>query len=91
MAVVLELGHADAIWVFLASALGVVPTAALMGRATKELAARSGPHGLGTLYRTGFAAHQSHSINAVTDSEHMAQILAEAAAGTQTTKLLADR
>jgi hypothetical protein len=56
------------------------------------LAARSGPHGLGTLYRTGFAAHQSHSINAVTaDSEHMAQILAEAAAGTQTTKLLADR
>jgi Ca2+:H+ antiporter len=29
--------------VFLASALGVIPTAALMGRATEELAARSGP------------------------------------------------
>jgi hypothetical protein len=43
VAVVLELVHAGPTWVFLASALGVIPTAALMGRATEELAARSGP------------------------------------------------
>jgi Ca2+:H+ antiporter len=43
VAVVLEFTHAGATWVFLASALGVIPTAALMGRATEELAARSGP------------------------------------------------
>ena len=42
VAVVLELIHAGPTWVFLASALGVIPTAALMGRATEELAARSG-------------------------------------------------
>ena len=38
---------------FLASALGVVPTAALMGRATEELAARSGP-GIGGLLNVTF-------------------------------------
>jgi hypothetical protein len=43
VAVVLELVHVGATRVFLASALGVIPTAALMGRATEELAARSGP------------------------------------------------
>jgi Ca2+:H+ antiporter len=43
VAVVLELVHASASIVFAASALGVIPTAALMGRATEELAARSGP------------------------------------------------
>src|SRR5215213_10247469 len=43
VAVVLEFTHAGATWVFLASALGVIPTAALMGRAAEELAARSGP------------------------------------------------
>jgi Ca2+:H+ antiporter len=43
IAVVLELVHASASIVFAASALGVIPTAALMGRATEELAARSGP------------------------------------------------
>src|ERR687898_732099 len=48
VAVVLEFTHAGATWVFLASALGVIPTAALMGRATEELAARSGP-GIGGL------------------------------------------
>jgi Ca2+:H+ antiporter len=35
--------HVGATWVFLASALGGIPTAALTGRATEELAARSGP------------------------------------------------
>ena len=35
--------HAGAVPIFIASALGVIPTAVLMGRATEELAARSGP------------------------------------------------
>ena len=39
--------------VFFASALGVIPTAALMGRATEELAARSGP-GIGGLLNVTF-------------------------------------
>ena len=43
IAIVLELAHASASIVFTTSALGVIPTAALMGRATEELAARSGP------------------------------------------------
>jgi Ca2+:H+ antiporter len=42
-AIVLELGHASATAIFAAAALGIVPTAALMGKATEELAARSGP------------------------------------------------
>jgi Ca2+:H+ antiporter len=53
VAVVLELSHAGATWVFLTSALGVVPTAALMGRATEELAARSGP-GIGGFLNVTF-------------------------------------
>jgi Ca2+:H+ antiporter len=39
--------HAHPVAVFAASALGVIPTAALMGRATEELAARSGPGSVG--------------------------------------------
>jgi Ca2+:H+ antiporter len=42
LAIALELAHAAASLVFVAAALGVIPTAALMGRATEELAARSG-------------------------------------------------
>ena len=53
VAVVLEFAHAGATWVFLTSALGVIPTAALMGRATEELAARSGP-GIGGLLNVTF-------------------------------------
>jgi Ca2+:H+ antiporter len=53
VAVVLEFVHAGATWVFLASALGVIPTAALMGRATEELAARSGP-GIGGFLNVTF-------------------------------------
>ena len=53
VAVVLEFAHAGATWVFLASALGVIPTAALMGRATEELAARSGP-GIGGFLNVTF-------------------------------------
>jgi len=53
IAVALELGHASASIVFITSALGVIPTAALMGRATEELAARSGP-GIGGLLNVTF-------------------------------------
>jgi Ca2+:H+ antiporter len=53
IAIVLDLIGADAIIVFFSSALGVVPTAALMGRATEELAARSGP-GVGGLLNVTF-------------------------------------
>ncbi|MDA0182589.1 calcium/proton exchanger [Solirubrobacter phytolaccae] len=53
IAVVLDLLEADPILVFFASALGVVPTAALMGRATEELAHRAGP-GIGGLLNVTF-------------------------------------
>jgi Ca2+:H+ antiporter len=53
LAVVLELVHASPVLVFFASALGVIPTAALMGRATEELAERSGP-GIGGLLNVTF-------------------------------------
>ena len=53
VAILLELVHADPVPIFAASALGVIPTAALMGRATEELAARSGP-GIGGLLNVTF-------------------------------------
>jgi Ca2+:H+ antiporter len=53
VAIVLELAHAAAGLVFFAAALGVIPTAALMGRATEEVAARSGP-GIGGLLNVTF-------------------------------------
>jgi Ca2+:H+ antiporter len=53
LAIVLELTHASATIIFVASALGVIPTAALMGRATEELAARSGP-GIGGFLNVTF-------------------------------------
>ena len=49
----LEFAHADPVLLFAASALGVIPTAALMGRATEELAVRSGP-GIGGLLNVTF-------------------------------------
>jgi Ca2+:H+ antiporter len=52
-AVVLEVGHASASVIFFVAALGIVPTAALMGLATEELAARSGP-GVGGLLNVTF-------------------------------------
>jgi Ca2+:H+ antiporter len=52
-AVALELAHADPVIVFFAAALGVIPTAALMGEATEHLAARSGP-GIGGLLNVTF-------------------------------------
>ncbi|HET9154050.1 MAG TPA: calcium/proton exchanger [Solirubrobacterales bacterium] len=53
VAVALDLLSAPATAVFATSALGIVPTAALMGRATEELAARSGP-GIGGLLNVTF-------------------------------------
>ena len=53
IAVVLEVIGSPATVVFAASALGIIPTAALMGRATEELAARSGP-GIGGLLNVTF-------------------------------------
>ncbi len=53
IALALDLAGAPATIVFAASALGIVPTAALMGRATEELAARSGP-GIGGLLNVTF-------------------------------------
>jgi Ca2+:H+ antiporter len=53
IAVVLELAHASDVVIFVTSALGVIPPAALMGRATEELAVRSGP-GIGGLLNVTF-------------------------------------
>ena len=53
LAVALELAHASPTLIFAAAAIGIVPTAALMGLATEELAARSGP-GIGGLLNVTF-------------------------------------
>ena len=53
IAIALEVAHAGPVILFVTSALGVIPTAALMGRATEELAARSGP-GIGGLLNVTF-------------------------------------
>src|SRR4051794_36104998 len=53
IAVVFEVAHIGAVATFFASTLGVIPTAALMGRATEELAARAGP-GIGGLLNVTF-------------------------------------
>jgi Ca2+:H+ antiporter len=52
-AIGLDVAGAPSTLVFFSSALGVVPTAALMGRATEELADRSGP-GIGGLLNVTF-------------------------------------
>ena len=52
-AVALELAHAEAGLIFTVAAVGIIPTAALMGLATEELAARSGP-GIGGLLNVTF-------------------------------------
>jgi Ca2+:H+ antiporter len=52
-AVILDLANAPDTVTFFASAIGVIPTAALMGRATEELAAQSGP-GIGGLLNVTF-------------------------------------
>ena len=52
-AIALEFAHASPTAIFAAAALGIVPTAAMMGKATEELAARSGP-GIGGLLNVTF-------------------------------------
>jgi Ca2+:H+ antiporter len=52
-AVALELAHSSATVIFAVAALGIIPTAALMGLATEELATRSGP-GIGGLLNVTF-------------------------------------
>jgi Ca2+:H+ antiporter len=53
LAVVLDVLAVSPVAIFFTSALGVIPTAALMGRATEELSARSGP-GIGGLLNVTF-------------------------------------
>jgi Ca2+:H+ antiporter len=52
-AIALDIAHAGAALIFFVSAVGVIPTASLMGRATEELAERSGP-GIGGLLNVTF-------------------------------------
>jgi Ca2+:H+ antiporter len=53
IAIALELAHAEATVIFACSAAGVIPTAALMGQATEQLAMRSGP-GIGGFLNVTF-------------------------------------
>jgi Ca2+:H+ antiporter len=53
VAIALEVAGASATLVFLAAALGVIPTAALMGESTEHLAAKTGP-GVGGLLNVTF-------------------------------------
>jgi Ca2+:H+ antiporter len=53
VAIALELAHAEAVLVFGAAALGVIPCAAVMGEATEAIAARTGP-GIGGLLNVTF-------------------------------------
>jgi len=52
-AVALELAHASPVIVFSAAALGVIPTAAVMGEATEHLASQTGP-GIGGFLNVTF-------------------------------------
>src|SRR5919197_5191009 len=52
-AIAFDLANASDALIFGCSALGIIPTAALMGRATEELASRSGP-GIGGLLNVTF-------------------------------------
>ena len=53
IAVVLELVHAEPVFVFGAAAMAVIPCAAVMGEATEAIAAKSGP-GIGGLMNVTF-------------------------------------
>lgn len=53
LAIALDVAGAGAEVIFFAAAIGIIPTAALMGRATEELAERSGP-GIGGLLNVTF-------------------------------------
>jgi Ca2+:H+ antiporter len=53
VAIALDVANASATAIFITAALGIIPTAALMGLATEELATRSGP-GIGGLLNVTF-------------------------------------
>jgi len=53
VAVALELAHASAVLVFAAAAIAVIPAAAVLGEATEQIAARTGP-GIGGLLNVTF-------------------------------------
>ncbi|MGI8624057.1 MAG: calcium/proton exchanger [Solirubrobacteraceae bacterium] len=53
LAVVLDIAGAEPLLIFATSVLGVIPTAAMMGKATDELSTRSGP-GIGGLLNVTF-------------------------------------
>jgi Ca2+:H+ antiporter len=53
IAIALDVANANSVAIFFTAALGIIPTAALMGIATEELAARSGP-GIGGLLNVTF-------------------------------------
>jgi len=53
LAVVLEIMHVSPTVIFIVAAAGIIPTAALMGRATEELADKAGP-GIGGLLNVTF-------------------------------------
>ena len=53
VAIAMQYSHADALWVFVASGVAIVPLAGLMGRATESLAARLGA-GIGGLLNATF-------------------------------------
>lgn len=52
VAIVLELTHAPALWIFVASCVAIIPLAGLMGRATESLAETMGPNIGGLLNAT---------------------------------------
>jgi Ca2+:H+ antiporter len=52
-AVALELAHASPVLIFAAAAFGVIPTAAVMGEATEQIAAKTGP-GIGGFLNVTF-------------------------------------
>jgi Ca2+:H+ antiporter len=52
VALVLEIAHADAVLIFITSALAILPLAGMIGHATEDLAARTGPQVGGLLNAT---------------------------------------
>jgi Ca2+:H+ antiporter len=80
LAVVLELVHASATVIFAVAALGIVPTAALMGLATEELAARSGP-GIGGFLNVTFGNAPEIIIAAFALSQGLQEVVKASIAG----------
>jgi Ca2+:H+ antiporter len=80
LAVALELAHASAPLIFFVAALGIIPTAALMGLATEELAARSGP-GIGGFLNVTFGNAPEIIIAAFALAEGLQEVVKASIAG----------